>query len=514
MTSRDPLETLVLRAIRQAGAPPPGARVVVGLSGGPDSTCLLHVLLALAPTLGWRVEAAHLHHGLRGDSADGDEAFCRALCAALDVPLTVRRADVARLAAASGQSLETCGRFVRYAFLRECAGLDGFVAVAHHRDDQAETLLLNLSRGAGLDGLAGMRPVAGRLLRPLLSVSRADVLAYLERRGIAYRTDPTNAVPDATRNRVRLEVLPRLDAAFGGEASDRLAQAAALLAEDADYLDAQAAAALYAMRGEPSGTARSARPAAPAERRADPSVPCDALAAQPRPLAARIVRALYAEARGDRRDLSRRATEAVLLLCAPGRPGGRAGRVSLPGGLEARVSRGRLCVAAVSPDTDASETRAPRDAVALRVPGVVEVSGGWHVEAVSIEKPEEMVYTSLAWCFRAETLAGCAVRSRREGDSIRPEGGSGSRSLKRLLIDRKVPREDRDDLLVFAVGDRVLWVPGVAVDADASARAASPSESVGTGPWIRIALVRTDGIEAPGTARRGSAKEAAGWPAT
>jgi len=483
MSSPNSLETAVLRAIRRTGAPPPGARVVVGLSGGPDSTCLLHALLAVTPPLRWRIEAAHLHHGLRGDSADADEAFCRALCASLCVPLAVRHVDVAALAAATGRSLETCGRDVRYEFLRETAGPDGYVAVAHHRDDQAETVLMNLSRGAGLDGLAGMRPVAGRLLRPLLAASRADILAYLARRGIPYRTDPTNALPDATRNRVRLEVLPRLDAAFGGEVSDHIAQAAALLAEDAEYLGSLAAAAYAGLR---EGDA----------------VPCASLAAQPRPLAARIVREMYAEARGDRKDLSRRATEAVLALCAPDRPNGPSGRVSLPGGLEARVARGRLRMAAVSPGTEPAEGGAPREALALRVPGVTETSDGWHVEAVSIEKPEEMVYTSLAWCFRPETLAGCTVRSRREGDEIRPEGGSGSRSLKRLLIDRKVPREDRDAALVFAAGDRVLWVPGVAVDAEASARAARSAGTAGTGHWIRIALVRTEGSTAP-SARQG-----------
>ena len=478
MTRLDPLEAAVLGAFRRNGIPPPGARVVVGLSGGPDSVCLLHVLRVISDTLPLHLEAAHLHHGLRGASADADEAFVRELCAALGVPLAVRRVDVGALAAATGRSVETCGRDERYAFLRETAGPGGFVAVAHHRGDQAETVLMNLCRGAGLDGLQGMRPVSSDLLRPLLRTSRADILAYLDRHALAFRTDPTNLEPGATRTRVRLEVMPRLDAAFDGDVSERIASAADLLADDAALLDRLAVDALAAMR------------------RSDGDVPCARLRLEPRPLASRIVRRLYAEARGDCKDLPRKAVDAVLDLCAAGRPSGPSGRVSLSGGLEASASRGWLRIGPARPAVPTSTAppvptpTAPPE-TPLCVPGVTEPVNGWRIRASLIEKPGEMVYNSLEWCFRADSFDGCTIRSRREGDRIRPEGGSGSRSLKELLIDRKIPREDRDSLLVFAVGNKVLWVPGVVVDAEASARLPKNSHEAGTGRRIRIALERS-----------------------
>jgi tRNA(Ile)-lysidine synthase len=495
MTRRDPLEALVLGAFRRTGIPPAGARIVVGLSGGPDSVCLLHVLWSISDTLPLRLEAAHLHHGLRGASADADEAFVREHCAALGVPLAVRRVDVGALAAATGRSVETCGRDERYAFLRETAGPGGFVAVAHHRGDQAETVLMNLCRGTGLDGLQGMRPVSSDLLRPLLGTPRTEILAYLDRHDLPYRTDPTNLEPGATRTRVRLEVLPRLDAAFDGDVSERIASAADLLAADAALLDRLAGDAFAAMR------------------RRDGAVPCARLRDETRPLAARIVRRLYAEARGDRRDLPRKAVEAVLDLCATGRPGGPSGRISLSGGLEARAVRGWLRVGPAHPTVPTSTAPpvptppTPSD-TPLRVPGVTEPGNGWRIRSSLIEKPGEMVYTSLEWCFRADMMDGCTIRSRREGDRIRPEGGSGSRSLKKLLIDRRIPREDRDALLVLAVGDKVLWVPGVAVDAEASARRSENSIEAGTGRRIRVALerfpVRTNAGEG-GTGQDGEA---------
>jgi tRNA(Ile)-lysidine synthase len=468
MTRLDPIEAAVLGAFRESGIPPPGARVVVGVSGGPDSVCLLHVLRAISDKHSLRLEAAHLHHGLRGDSADADETFVRELCAGLGVPLAVRRVDIGALAALTGRSVETCGRDERYAFLRETAGPGGFVAVAHHRGDQAETVLMNLCRGSGLDGLQGMRPVSGDILRPLLGTPRIEILAYLDRNALPFHTDPTNLEPGTTRNRVRIEVLPRLDAAFDGDVAERIASAADLLAADAALLDRLAGDALAAMR------------------RRDGAVPCERLRAEPHPLASRIVRHLYAEARGDCKDLPRKAVEAVLDLCASGRPSGPSGRVSLSGGLEASAARGWLRIGSDAPIPASEPTETP-----LCVPGVTEPSDRWRIRASLIENPGEMVYTSLEWCFRADLMDGCTIRSRREGDRIRPEGGSGSRSLKKLLIDRRIPREDRDSLLVFAVGDKVLWVPGVAVDADASARVTTNFDEAGTGRWIRIALKRT-----------------------
>ena len=239
---------------------------------------------------------------------------------------------------------------------------------------------------------------------------------------------------------------------------------------------------------------------------------------QPSAVASRIVRKLYREARGDRKDLGRRATGAVLSLCAAGRKNGPAGVVSLPGGLEARVRRGWLSIGRPTRETDG---RGEEGAEALPVlrreawlpfPGSVATDDGWRVTARWIEKPEEMVYNSMAWCFRVDMSNGCAVRSRRTGDVLHPEGGSGGRSLKRFLIDRKVPREDRDALLVFAIGPEVLWIPGIAADGRYSAQREGNRKAAGRGRIVEIALERDAERDGARGGSAGKDGEADPWP--
>ena len=213
--------------------------VLAALSGGADSVALLlglHTLHRNGRIA--RLCAAHLHHGIRGEDADADEAFSRALCEALQIPFHAEHVDVPAIAATEGISLELAARNARYAFLRktrESLGLD-VIALGHHRDDQAETLLLHLLRGSGTDGLAGMRVRSGDLIRPLLYTDRAEILRFLEERGQSYRTDGTNFLTDATRNKLRLSVIPALET-VNPAAKRALAKTAQWIAEDADYLN-------------------------------------------------------------------------------------------------------------------------------------------------------------------------------------------------------------------------------------------------------------------------------------
>jgi tRNA(Ile)-lysidine synthase len=242
------LPTLVAgvdQALKALGAPARGEVVLLALSGGADSVALLDALCLLRRRRGFRVAAAHLDHRLRPGSGD-DAAFCRALCERLDVPLHVGQADVAARARREGGGLEQAARRERYGFLRRVQREIGAVAiaVAHTRDDQAETLLMHLLRGSGATGLGGMRPRGGAVLRPLLGLSRREVLAHLRERGLAWCEDPTNADPGLLRNRVRHELLPYLEARFNPRLRDGLARTAGLLADEAAYLRAQADALL------------------------------------------------------------------------------------------------------------------------------------------------------------------------------------------------------------------------------------------------------------------------------
>lgn len=253
----------------------PGDGVVVGLSGGPDSVFLLYALHTLQARMGFTLRAVHVHHGIRGAEADRDEAFSAELCAKLAVPFQAEHVAAPAYAAQHGLSLEEAARILRYEALEAARQQLGqtlaarpsnasvpssmgapssfqpvraatapsapaaWIAVAHHLDDQAETVLHNLVRGAGLRGLAGMENRRNRVIRPLLSIKREDILKWLEQNNIPYVTDSTNADPHYTRNRIRSTVLPELRE-INPEASAHIAHSAALLREADAYFHALA----------------------------------------------------------------------------------------------------------------------------------------------------------------------------------------------------------------------------------------------------------------------------------
>jgi tRNA(Ile)-lysidine synthase len=307
-----PFEHGVLETVRARGLLDPGAAVLVALSGGPDSTSLVAALAALRDAgAGGPVLACHVDHRLRAGSAE-DAAFCAALCERLRVPLDRVAVDV------GAGNLQAAARRARYAALRAAAQRVGAASIAtgHTKSDQAETVLLRLSRGAGARGLAAIPPRRGPLVRPLLDRSRAEVLAYLRDRGLGFREDPSNATDRFDRNRVRHELLPAFERLRPG-VEDALARAADLLRDDERALD------------------RLARALAPAGAR---RAPVAALRAAPRAVRTRAVRRLWAAATGSRRGLEARHVAAILRLLRRPRPG----RISLPRGAIARVGAGAL----------------------------------------------------------------------------------------------------------------------------------------------------------------------------
>jgi tRNA(Ile)-lysidine synthase len=245
----------VRRTIRRHGLCPPGARVLVALSGGSDSVALTLLLRELSPYMEFTVAGlAHLNHQLR-PTAGRDEQFCSDLAARLGLPLRTSRVDVKAMSSERRVSIEEAARDVRYAFLQEAAADLGATrtAVGHTLDDQAETFLLKLLRGAGMTGLGGIYPRRGDVIRPLLDVSRADLREYLRSSGETWVEDETNADLSNPRNRVRHEVLPHLERSLGLPAGRAIARAAGLMAEDAQWLDQLAADRLAAISAESSG---------------------------------------------------------------------------------------------------------------------------------------------------------------------------------------------------------------------------------------------------------------------
>ena len=210
-----------------------GSKILVGVSGGPGSACLLDVLVFLGKKYDWQLHIAHVNYGLRGEDSDADEAFVRGLAEHYDIPCSVFKAKSAR-----SNNLEEHLRDIRYRFFEETRLAHGFdlIAVAHTLDDQAETLLMRLIRGSGLSGLRAMRPKAGMIIRPLLDTSRKDVLAYLEEKKLSYRIDSSNTDERFFRNKIRHQLLPYLQKEFNPAIKDTLASTAKIISEDYDTL--------------------------------------------------------------------------------------------------------------------------------------------------------------------------------------------------------------------------------------------------------------------------------------
>jgi tRNA(Ile)-lysidine synthase len=447
----------VLRTIRRHDLIPRGSRVAVAVSGGPDSMALAYVLNDLQRTGGYTLAGlAHFNHQLRGAAAEADERFCRGVAAGIGLPIDVESADVAARAAEWAVSIEAAGRRARYEFFERAAGrlAADRVAVGHTRNDQAETFLLRLLRGAGPRGLGGIHPRAGAIVRPLLEATRADVMTFLAERHLEWRDDESNADVAIPRNRVRHELIPFLTARFSPGIVDVLAREAALARDEDAWLETCAIEMASSVVLDREGT----------HIRLDAA----ALQAVPVPLARRIVRGALAEVEGAG-FAGFEHVDAVLGL-EPDQA------LDLPGVHVARLGA-EIIIRPASP----RQTGEPNGfAYSLSIPGEVEiVEAGWSISA------ERGVGVSGKLDSRGDEVAVQAsglgpeltVRSRRPGDALRPLGLGGRKKLQDLLVDRKVARSERDRLpLVVDRNDRIVWVVGQTVAEDF--RVTEPAASV------------------------------------
>jgi tRNA(Ile)-lysidine synthase len=421
----------------------PTTRVVAAVSGGSDSVALLFLLHALAGR-GDLVLAglAHLNHGLRGADADEDERFCAALAVRLGTPAHIGTVDVRALASRHRQSIEVAGRQARAALLDEARrALNGdAIALAHTRDDQAETLLLRLARGAGTRGLAGMAPRGADRVRPVLDCSRAELRAFLNERGEAWREDASNADLANPRNHLRHVVLPRL-ADLNPHVGAALSRTATILRADAACLDLLAAdAAVRVLSCTPSRVLlRTA-----------------ALAELPEALARRVaLTALETAAPG--RSYGLEEADAVRQAAVRGAAVDLPGVRLEPSGRDAVLQR----------RTAAGSSGSAGFHVELPVPGTArDPAGRWCIDAGRPGPPPAPAPpggTSVA--VDADMVrAGLAVRRRAPGDRLQPAGLAGRKKVQDLFVDRKVPRDERDHVpLVVDANEAIVWVAGHAL---------------------------------------------------
>lgn len=396
------------------------SRPLAMVSGGPDSVALLRVLVEL----GSQPVVLHVDHGLRGEESLMDAEFVRGLCEELGLVHVERRAELGE------GNLHEEARRERYHFAEQLAGERGLSAIAtgHTADDVAETVVLNLARGAGLRGLSGIPPVRGRVVRPLIRHRRCDILSYLEHLGQPYRTDRSNLTPKYARNRVRLEILPILEELYPG-AGDNIARGASLLREDLEVLE-NLVAGIVRKRGE------------------EVVVPLGDLGRMPSALRRHAVRRAHTTLAPGETYLGSAAVEGILKLAQERREG--TGVLHLPAGVIAVVRFGEelALYRETEPSSGEEDLLVGEQGFDGWVVDVREVPG---LDAKDASRPEVAYLDASRGPYR--------VRMAREGDTIRPLGLGGTKKVFRAMMDRKVPKDlrHRTPVVVGASG-KVAWV--------------------------------------------------------
>ena len=426
---------------------PGGGRVLCAVSGGLDSMCLLYFLHTRGE--GLTVLAAHFNHRLRGAAADRDEDFVREYCAGESIPCFSGSGDVGELAAAEVLSIAAPARKLRYAFLEETAAREGCAAIltAHHADDNAETLLLNLLRGTGIRGLAGIPEVRGNILRPFLRITRAELADYAAAHNIPHVEDETNQLDDAARNVLRHRVLPVLRE-LNPRAAENMARTAELALRDEEALTRAAERLLEQGGMEPGRCAWL------------PVAVCDG---QPPAVLTRAVRLMLERTAGRRKDLTAAHTEAVLALLKnlPGK------EISLPYGLTARrePSALRVCRAAAA---EPAELR----------PGVPVEWSGWMLTLLDRPEGEGL---ALRPGDGTVTVGPCPPGER----LTLPETHGGGRTVKRLCVDRGITLVERETLPAVYLNGKLAAVWRLGADDAFRYR--------GNGPVRFIRIMKTNG---------------------
>ena len=438
----------IISAVGDASAAAGGRRiVVVGVSGGPDSVCLVHLLTQIKKSLGVRLHIAHLNHMLRGASSDDDARYVEQLAKSLKIPVTIEARDVDAYRKEHKLSMEEAAREVRYDFLARVAESAGAecVALGHTEDDQVETVLMHLVRGAGIAGLRGMLPIIDihpcrqgrlRLIRPLLGVTRKETEDYCRANDLKPCTDLTNFSLDYRRNRFRHELVPMLREANSnvGAAIRRVTHSAA---DYLSFIESEVAKVWSdVVCVNPFGI----------------TINTEAILSLHPALQSHLLRRVMRETLGDLVDIE--AVHIERMMEALRKPAGR--RISLPRGLKFYVSYDTCLLAKDA--MDVCPLPAIRRGCCLKVPGVTLLFG-WRVECDIVQSSERV--DGFKACIDLDASGTrLTVRRRRPGDRFQPLGMSNMKKLQDFMVDAKIPSMWRDRVPLVCSQDSIVWVVG------------------------------------------------------
>ncbi len=438
------ISALVLGTICKFNMIQKGDSVLAAVSGGADSVCMLHVLFSLKNSIGFSLACAHVNHGLRGDAADRDEEFVKNLCRELKVPFYSKKYDVASVAAEKKQTVEEAGRNVRYEFFEELKEEHGFnkIATAHNKNDNAETVLMRIIRGTGIDGLSGISYVReDGVIRPILDITRAEIESYCKDCGLEYCTDSTNWDNDYTRNKIRNELIPYLEKEFNSNIKESLVRLSVNAGEDSSFLKGYASRVLERLG--------STMPLAPN------ALHIESFKYFEKSIGARILR-MAAEKSSSGVKLEKCHIDDIFALLE--KPTGTS--IDLPGGLKASVNYGWLTF------------EGPKDKADVVFDSdefFAEISVGETVFVDSLGKSISLREEDSSYrCKINETMLDLDLlgnqplflRSRRDGDKIVFFKDGRTKKIKKIFIDDKIPKKDRNKIPLLATGSEVIAIVG------------------------------------------------------
>ena len=454
MSRQQPLPRRVLKFIRKHNLVKENELLLIGVSGGPDSVCLLNVLAGLRKELDIKLHIAHLNHMLRGAESDTDAAYVSALARKLEIPVTVERREVKAHQKKYGMSLEEASREMRYVFFSEVAcslGAD-VVAVGHTADDQIETIMMHLVRGTGLAGLRGMQPLSTlpspdgnslKIVRPLLEVKRAETEAYCAAHGLSPRRDSSNRLPDFLRNRIRSQLIPLLRE-YNPDMDKALLRIASAADSDLTYIEAEVSRLWDLVTSEQSEGIAIVR----AE-----------FSRLPPALKRHIVRSAVQRLLGELKDIE--AVHVESLVEALAKPAGK--KLSLPKGLTfygdyryGLITTKKL----LSTPSPVLEGEYP-----LNIPGETEFCG-WRVRSRILRRmPKKSGEGKMQSCFDLDVVGReLIVRARRRGDRFQPLGMESPKKLQDFMVDAKISRHLRSRVPLVCSPQHILWVVGYRID--------------------------------------------------
>lgn len=427
-----------------------GDTVLVGVSGGIDSISLIYSLFFLKDALKYSLVAAHVNHGLRGEQSDREAEFVRKIADDLKLPSIIEKIDVLGYMAEKGLSKQVAARELRYAFFEKTARQYSAdkIALGHNADDQAETVLMRMMRGSGAKGIAGIKPVRdGKIIRPLIEIKRDEIIEFVKEKGLKYVEDPSNLETYYLRNKIRLELIPLIKKEYNPNIIETLIETAEIIGDEDDFLEGYCSKILSDINLSKGSTL----------------IEIDTLKLKNFHIAIqrRIIRIALRMIKRDLLKISAVHVEDILNSINKGFSGKS---LNLPDGIRVLYEYDRLTLKQVQGKGQGSEIKFN---VSLTIPGETILSKPKYKFIAEIISPVDMVaagfslrnkYTAFFDMDKFNEVL--RVRNRVNGDIFHPSGMKGSKKLKEFFIDEKIPRVERDNILLIVSGDTILWVVG------------------------------------------------------